>query len=153
RFVAKFWSEFFARIGTKLKMSTAFHPETDGLSERMNRTIEEVLRHYVNSRKNDWEDHLPLAEFAFNKSVNASTGRSPFEVVYGCVPRSPFEALVPSEGDPPAVVEVLRRQKAVVDDVIKSMQKAQERQKAHADAPRREGEVFKEGELVLLSTK
>jgi hypothetical protein len=82
RFQGQFWEADFDKLGTQLRFSTAFLPQTDGQSERANRTLEEVLRHFVSPRQDDWDDHLALAEFAINDSVNPSTGYSLFDLAY-----------------------------------------------------------------------
>ena len=80
RFTAAFWQSVFKRLGTRLKMSTADHPQTDGQTERVNRVLEEILRAYAHSFQNRWSDHLSMAEFAINNSVHASTSHTPFYV-------------------------------------------------------------------------
>ncbi|KAG3028249.1 hypothetical protein PC128_g13255 [Phytophthora cactorum] len=87
RFTA-FWSELFLLVGTRLKMSTASHPETDGQTERANRVLEDVLRSFATSFKS-WGLFLPMVEFAINNDVHASTGLSPFYVNYGRHPLVP----------------------------------------------------------------
>jgi hypothetical protein len=79
RFVAAFWQAVFRQLGTRLDMSTADHPQTDGQTERANRVLEEILRSYAHSFDH-WSDHLPMAEFAVNNSVQSSTGYTPFFV-------------------------------------------------------------------------
>ncbi|KAF1317040.1 Pol protein, partial [Globisporangium splendens] len=79
RFTAAFWQELFRLLGTQLKMSTADHPQTDGQTERVNRTLGDILRSYVHSFTH-WSKCLPLAEFAINDSVHVSTGHTPFYV-------------------------------------------------------------------------
>ncbi|KAF1333196.1 Pol protein, partial [Globisporangium splendens] len=79
RFTAAFWQELFRLLGTQLKMSTADHPQTDGQTERVNRTLEDILRSYAHSFTH-WSECLPLAEFAINNSVHVSTGHTPFYV-------------------------------------------------------------------------
>ncbi|KAF1332102.1 reverse transcriptase, partial [Globisporangium splendens] len=79
RFTAAFWQELFRLLGTQLKMSTADHPQTDGQTERVNRTLEDILRSYAHSFTH-WNECLPLAEFAINNSVHVSTGHTPFYV-------------------------------------------------------------------------
>lgn len=79
RFTAKFWQCVFTTLGTRLKMSTADHPETDGQTERVNRVLEEILRGYAHSFVS-WSEHLSMAEFAINNSVHASTTHTPFYV-------------------------------------------------------------------------
>ena len=79
RFTAHFWREVFAIVGTRLRMSTSDHPQTDGQTERVNRVLEDILRSYAHGFKR-WTEHLPMAEFAINNSVHASTGMTPFFV-------------------------------------------------------------------------
>ncbi|KAF1314578.1 reverse transcriptase, partial [Globisporangium splendens] len=88
RFTSKFWRALFGLLDTKLSISTAAHPETDGQTERVNRVLEDVLRSYATSFK-EWSEFLPLAEFALNNSTHVSTGHSPFYVNYGIHPRVP----------------------------------------------------------------
>ncbi|KAF1334018.1 reverse transcriptase, partial [Globisporangium splendens] len=88
RFTSKFWRALFGLLDTKLSMSTAAHPETDGQTERVDRVLEDVLRSYATSFK-EWSEFLPLAEFALNNSTHVSTGHSPFYVNYGIHPRMP----------------------------------------------------------------
>ena len=75
-----------ARIGTKQKMSTAFHPQSDGQTERTNQTLEKFLRNYVNFNQDDWVTYLPMAQFAYNSAVSETTGLSPFFANYGYQP-------------------------------------------------------------------
>src|SRR4051812_10737659 len=70
-------------MGTRLAMSTAFHPQTDGQTERANRTLEDMLRAFTSYRQDDWDLHLTAAEFACNNAPNASTGMSPFKINSG----------------------------------------------------------------------
>ena len=76
-------------MGTKLAMSTAFHPETDGQTERNNQTLEQMLRNYVNYKQDDWDAHLSAAEFAYNNAKQASTGATPFFLSTGQNPLVP----------------------------------------------------------------
>ncbi|KAF1314301.1 Pol protein, partial [Globisporangium splendens] len=92
RFTSKFWRALFGLLDTKLPMSTAAHPETDGQTERVNRVLEDVLRSYATSFK-EWSEFLPLAEFALNNSTHVSTGHSPFYVNYGIHPRVPASVM------------------------------------------------------------
>jgi len=78
RFTSEVWKEFLRLSGIRTRMSTAFHPKTDGQTERLNQTIEAYLRLFSNHKQNDWVSLLPLAEFAYNNSVTAGTGLSPF---------------------------------------------------------------------------
>ena len=88
RFTSAFWTSLFELLGTKLRMSTAAHPETDGQTKRVNRVLEDVLRSYAMSFTS-WSAFLPLAEFALNNAVHASTGLTPFFVNSARHPRVP----------------------------------------------------------------
>ena len=81
RFTGKFWQALFGMCGTRLNLSTAFHPQTDGQTERMNRTLEESLRSYVLPHHRDWDQHLIPIEMAYNDSVHSSTRETPLSVV------------------------------------------------------------------------
>ena len=92
RFTAHFWRALWKQLGTTLTMSTAYHPQTDGQTERANRTLEEMLRHYVDWRQHDWDEYLSVLELAFNNAQQASTGFSPFFLNYGQEVRLPLDA-------------------------------------------------------------
>ena len=85
-----FGPNLWKQLGTKLAMSTAYHPQTDGQTERANRTIEDMLRAYVNIKQNDWDQHLAAIEIAYNNSKQTSTGFSPFYLNYGQHPSFPL---------------------------------------------------------------
>lgn len=86
RFTSKFWAEVNRILGKCLLMSTAFHPQTDGATERANQTINAILRAVVNADQSNWVDKLLMAEFAMNSSVNKSTGYTPFDLTFGYIP-------------------------------------------------------------------
>jgi len=71
----------FKTLETQLRFSTAFHPETDGQTERLNQTLEIMLRHYVDERPAAWTKYLPIVEFAYNSTIHSATDRSPFSLV------------------------------------------------------------------------
>ena len=81
------------KLGIKTKLSTAFHSETNGQTERMNQVLEEYLWHYCSWKQRNWEELLPLAEFAINSTSLESTGISPFEGNYGYIPRLSWEPM------------------------------------------------------------
>ena len=90
RFTSQFWQSLQEALGTKLCFSTAFHPQTDGQSERTIQTLEDMLRACVLDFGGGWEKHLPLVEFAYNNSFQASIGMAPYEALYGRPCRSPI---------------------------------------------------------------
>ncbi|HZZ15741.1 MAG TPA: reverse transcriptase domain-containing protein, partial [Candidatus Sulfotelmatobacter sp.] len=88
KFTSQFWTETHRLLGIKLARSTAFHPQTNGASERMIRKVSQVMRAMVKPDQLDWPQHLPMVEFAINSSVSTSTGFAPFELTYGYIPRT-----------------------------------------------------------------
>ena len=86
-FTSKFWSLLCYFFDIKRRLSTAFHHQTNGQTERQNSTIEAFLQAFVNFELNDWAKLLPMAEFAYNNAKNASTGYTPFELYCGYYPR------------------------------------------------------------------
>ena len=148
RFTSRFWVSVQRALGTKLHFSTAFHPQTDGQSERTIQTLEDMLRACVIEFQGTWDKYLALIEFAYNNQYHSSIGMAPYEALYGRKCRSPVfwdkEGLEILEG--PAIVQ------ATMDkvDVIKSKLKAaQDRQKSYYDQHRRDME-YQVGENVFL---
>ena len=90
RFISRYWSGLQKALGTQLSLSTAFHPETDGQSERTIQVLEDMLRACVLDFGGSWETHLSLAEFAYNNSYHSSIGMAPYEALYGRPCRSPL---------------------------------------------------------------
>ena len=91
QFVSYFWRRLCERVGTSPKLSTAFHPETDGQTESANGALKQYLRAFVHYNQDDWVDHVPIAEFEVNSDLNTSTGVSPFLLTKGYIPRSGVE--------------------------------------------------------------
>jgi hypothetical protein len=93
RFMSYFWKTLWHLVGTKLKFSTAFHPQTDGQTEVVNRSLGNLLRCLVGEANRNWDLILPTAQLAYNSSANRTIGISPFEVVHGYPPRKPLDLL------------------------------------------------------------
>lgn len=156
RWTGAFWRELCSKLQMRLAMSSSYHPQTDGQTERVNRVINERLRAYINETGTDWLMHIPAVEFAINNHVNVSTGYSPFFLYTGRHPRTPESALAESmqEGES-RVTEaglVANQLHEIHNKARQNMEKAQERQKALADMHRRE-DPLSVGQLVWLSTK
>ena len=149
RFTSKFFKELCRHLGVKHHMSTAFHPQSDGQTERANCVLEDMLRTYVAPSQNDWDLKLACCEFAVNNAWNAATGSTPFFLKFGEHPRSPVDMDVSS--DVPAVTEHADK----IGDALRAAKErpkvAQDRMKAAADGKRRE-ESFQVGDMVLLKT-
>ncbi|KAH9658325.1 hypothetical protein KPL70_023447 [Citrus sinensis] len=90
-FLSYFWKTLWAKLGTKLLFSTTCHPQTDGQTEVVNRTLSTLLRAIIKKNIKTWEDCLPLVEFAYNRFVHSATKYSPFEIVYGFNPLTPLD--------------------------------------------------------------
>jgi hypothetical protein len=150
-FTGKFWRELHHRVGIQLRMSTAYHPETDGSSERSNKTAIEALRHYTNARQSDWMDHLIHVETAMNNSVNATTGLTPNELVFGA-PLRLFPTPSLEQSDVPAVSEFLERIKTSIGIAKDAHLAAKTRQATNANQHRREEPKYNIGDQVYLDT-
>ena len=88
-FISMFWKNLLGALGSKLKFSTAFHPQTDGQSEKTTQTLEDMVRACMIDFKSSWEAHLPLVKFAYNNNFQATIGMAPYEALYGRKCRSP----------------------------------------------------------------
>jgi transposase InsO family protein len=88
RFTSVFWESHVSSLGIRPRMSTAFHPQTDRQTERLNQTIDAFLRAYVNFQQNDWVELLSLAEFAYNNTITTAHSMTPFYANYGYHPSS-----------------------------------------------------------------
>jgi transposase InsO family protein len=154
RFTSIFWQSLWSQLGTKLLMSTAFHPQTDGQTERQNRTLEENLRAYVNYEQDDWDTKLVAAELAYNTSEHASTGHSPFYLNYGYHPHLPLDAAVsPSNvSNNQSAADRIAQLHQAMTDAKSSLLQAQQRQSHYANMKRREL-VLTVGQSVFLSSE
>jgi hypothetical protein len=91
RFVGSFWSSLWALMDTKLKKSIAFHPQTDGQTEVVNRTVVHLLRAYCSKHPKLWDEHLHYIQHAYNRAKHSSTQTSPFEACFVYLPKSPLD--------------------------------------------------------------
>ncbi|GJR00035.1 putative reverse transcriptase domain-containing protein [Tanacetum coccineum] len=150
RFTIEFWEGQFQKAMrlSRLDMSTTYHPETDGQSERTIQTLEDMLRACVIDFGNGWEGHLPLIEFSYNNSYHASIKAAPFEALYGQKCWSPV--CWAEVGDarftgPELVHETTEK----IVQIKQRMQAARDRQKSYADVRRKPLE-FQVGDRVML---
>ena len=150
RFTGNFLREVMRLNGVQQALSTAFHPQTDGQTERVNRILEDMLRHYVNPYQDDWDECLDMAEFAINNAKQTSTGVSPFFLNYGVNPRTPLDLDI--ESKVPLAKTYVSTYLARVKEARTALELAQERQKKYADQSRREV-TYEVGQEVLLSTR
>lgn len=158
RFTSTFWQTLMRLVKTRLNVSTSFHPETDGQTERMHRLIEEILRHYVNEAQTDWPALLPVVEFAINSSKNRSTGYTPFYLNYGREPATPAAFLNKQETESQGrstnalAEEIVNKIRSALAHAQENIGMAQEKAREYANRSRKEV-TFKRGDKVLLSTR
>ncbi|KAL8114656.1 hypothetical protein AgCh_021499 [Apium graveolens] len=148
RFNSRFWRSFQECVGTRLNMSTAYHPQTDGQSERTIQTLEDMLRVCAIDFKGNWDDHLPLIKFAYNNSYHASIGMPTYEALYG---RSYHSPLCWDEVGEHKILgpELVRQTREMVELIRKRLVAAQDRQKKYADQTKKDRE-YEVGDSVLL---
>jgi hypothetical protein len=155
RWTGVLWTELFAAMGTKLKRSSSYHPQTDGQTERVHRVLEAMLRAYVNKRGSDWSEWLPTVEMSINSSVHETTGKTPFEMT-GVDWKDPLSLAMTSGGrtemTSDVAHEVLDGIKTAWEDARHMMMESQVRMKKYADLKRRD-EQYAVGDQVMLSTK
>jgi hypothetical protein len=154
-FTSKFWKRLHELTGVKIKMSSAYHPQTDGASERSNKTINQCLRFHVRRNQLGWVRALPRVRFDIMNTVNASTGFSPFALKTGRSPRllPPFiEQENNEEGDVQPVLDTLRRLENDLLEAKDNLARAKISQAFYANAYRGPEPHFREGDRVKLST-
>jgi hypothetical protein len=151
KFTSNFWKGLFKGFRTNLNFSTAYHPESDGQTERINRVIEDMLRMYVMDKPSRWEDYLHLVEFAYNNGYHTSLKMSPFEALYGRKCNTPVSWDNPADR---VVVgpELLKEMEDQMIKIKQNLKAAQDRQKSYADSNRTHRE-FKVGDHVFLKVK
>jgi len=149
RFTSEIWREFLQSSGIRPRMSTAFHPQTDGQTERLNQTIEAYLRTFVSKEQDDWKRLLPMAEFAYNNSATTGNGMSPFYANYGFHPVAVGPAL--SEPFNPASATHGHWMHAVHDEARLGLQEARERMRRYTDPEQKAPPAYQVGDLVMLS--
>ncbi|GJR72842.1 putative reverse transcriptase domain-containing protein [Tanacetum coccineum] len=148
RFASNFWRSLQNALGTNLDMSTAYHPQTDGQSERTIQTLEDMLRACAIDFGKGWVNHLPLVEFSYNNSYHASIKAAPFEALYGQKCRSPVCWTEVGEAQilgPELIQETTEK----IIQIKQRMQAARDRQKSYADLKRKPME-FQVGDKVML---
>ncbi|KAL0551627.1 hypothetical protein IC582_010716 [Cucumis melo] len=148
RFTSKFWKGLQTAMGTRLDFSTAFHPQTDGQTERLNQVLEDMLRACALEFPGSWDSHLHLMEFAYNSSYQATIGMAPFEALYGRCCRSPV--CWGEVGEQRLMgPELVQSTNKAIQKIRSRTHTAQSRQKSYADVRRKDLE-FEIGDKVFL---
>jgi len=151
QFAAGIMWELNRMLGIKSKLSTAFHPQTNRQTERVNQKLEQYLRMFIDHRQEQWPDWLGMAEFAYNNKTHSSTKVSPFKANYGQDPRIGFE--MRRKGKYEGAEKFVTKMKEIQEEAKAALGKVQEEIKKYIDKKREEVDDYKVGDLVMLSTK
>ncbi|RYP44155.1 hypothetical protein DL768_009354 [Monosporascus sp. mg162] len=152
-FTSRFWATLCHRLAIQRRLSTAFHPQTDGQTKRQNQSLEHYLRVFCNHEQNDWAEKLPLAEWAYNTSIHSAHKQTPAYVLYGYHPRGPFD--LEGESARANATRASERAERLQADRGKVARLLEESNKRYAKWYNmgRSQQSFKVGQLVLLFTK
>ena len=151
QFTSKFWKDFCLALGITVNLSSAFHPQSNGQTERTNQTLEQYLLCFITHLQDDWLDHLPTAEFSYNNAEHSSTHYSPFYANTGLHPA--FIPRLPITSTLPAVAERLANLQEAQENISNNLLEAQRRFKRATDKRRRPAPDFQIGDQVWLSTR
>jgi hypothetical protein len=152
QFKSLFWKAVTSVLGIKLKLSSAYHPQTDGQTERTNQTLEQYLRCFINYQQDNWVDLLPLAEFSYNNASSSSSNISPFFANYGYHPRADFLGITKPTSNLPSAISHIDKIQEASQFLTMTLQQAQENSKKFADNYRMDHN-FTVGEQVWLLRK
>ena len=148
QFTAAFTAELYRLLGIKAAKTTAYHPQADGQTERVNQELEQYLRLFVGERQDDWVDLLPMAEFQYNNHIHSSTQQTPFFLDSGQHPRMGFEPQQPSRLE--SVNEFTDRMKLALEEAKSALAKAKDDMARYYNQRRLPTPVYKPGDLVYL---
>lgn len=147
-FVSKFWKELLRLLDVKVKTSTAYHPQTDGLTERTNQSLETYLRAYCSYQQDDWVDYLALAEFSFNNHINVSTKMTPFFANLGFDPT--FEPRITERSTVPAASDLATRLQWIREELQAELREAFDTQAMYYNRRATSAPVYQPGSFVWL---
>ena len=151
KFLSHFWRILWKRFNTSLKFSSTCHPQSDGQTEVVNRSLGNLLRTLAGEHPKQWDQSLAQAEFAFNCMPNRSTGLAPFIVAYGHLPKNVMDiSSIPTENR--KVEDILENSKTIHKQVVEALTRSNDLYKTRADKSRR-AISFTEGELVMVHLK
>ena len=151
RFTSQFWKELCKRLDIKLNKSTAYHPQTNGQVERINRILEDYIRRYCNHENDNWDKLLALTEFSYNNSVSASTKYSPFYLNYGIDPKFNINEIYDSSNNE-SVENFIEKMNTIMQESKDNLMKAIGFHERYYNKKKNDME-FKIGEEVLIRTK
>ncbi|GJP29237.1 hypothetical protein CLOM_g20362 [Closterium sp. NIES-68] len=149
KFTSKFWKELMSLLGTKIATSSAYHLQTDGQTERLNQTVEQLLRAACKDDISKWDLHLPVLEFAYNNATHSATGQTPFFLCYGRHPLTPQQPTIPATVQ--SAHDFITTMHKLWDRTHKRLLDIQQQQKRQADRHRTDHTITV-GDQVLLDT-
>ena len=144
QFAAELTKELNRMLGIKTKLSTVFHSQTDGQTERINQELEQYLQFFIEHRQKDWPEWMAAAEFAINNKVHMATKVSPFMANYGREIR--IGEYIRRKGKVECATEFVERMKKVHEEAEVALRKTQEEMKRYVDRGRKETEEWKKGD-------
>ncbi len=150
QFTSKFWTAICATLKISMKLSSPFHHQTNGLTERVNSVVEQFLRCYSNFKGSNWQNYLFLAEFCYNNSVQESLKYSPFYANYGYNPR--FSPAVPSTTDVPRAEEFTTNLTELFNQLKENLEQASSKQEKFANKHRIKAPEFKANDKVWVNS-
>ncbi|GJP84358.1 hypothetical protein CLOP_g14419, partial [Closterium sp. NIES-67] len=150
KFTSKFWKELMSLLGTKLAMSSTYHLQTDGQTERLNQIVEQLLRAACKDDISKWDLHLPVLEFAYNNATHAATGQTTFFLCYGRHPLTPQQPNIPAIVQP--AHDFITTMHKLWDRTHKRLLDIQQQQKCQADRHSTDHTITM-GDRVLLDTR
>jgi hypothetical protein len=148
QFTAEFMQELYRLLGIESGMSTAYHPQSDGQTERVNQELEQYLRLFISERQSDWAELISMAEFQYNNHIHASTHQTPFVLDSGQHPRMGFEPQTPAHME--SVNEFTDRMKTALEEAQAALVKAKDDMAKYYDRKRLPTPTFKPGDRVYL---
>ncbi|PKU73240.1 RNA-directed DNA polymerase [Dendrobium catenatum] len=152
KFVSHFWKELWKRLQTDIKLSSAYHPQTDGQTEVINRTLGNMLRCVVQEHPRLWDELLGQAEFAYNSMTNRSTGKSPFSIVYTKLPNHTVDLAVLPKCSSKSAVDFATQFSQMLQEVREKLTESNKKYEEDANR-RRHARVFKPGDLVMIKMR
>ena len=151
QFAAGMMKELNKMLGIEMKLSMAYHPETDRQTERTNQELEQYLRIYVNHRQNNWAEWLATAEFAFNNKMHTAMRSSLFQVNYGRELRMGFD--IRKKGKNEKIKEFVKEMKEKHEEARAALVKSQEEMKRQVNRSKKKVKEYRIGDKILISTK
>jgi len=151
QFTARLIRELNKMLGIKSKLSMAFHPQTDGQTERVNQELKQYLKMFIDHRQKQWPEWLGTAEFAYNNKAHSSTRTLPFKANYDQDLRMGFEGR--KKGKYAGAEKFVEKMKEIQEEAKAVLKKAQEDMRKYTNRKRSDVDEYKVGDLVMLSTK